>query len=49
MAATNFTAFTDPHDSNFRTFSLRVNSDIRARFNATLEKHQNSSGFRFAL
>ncbi|KAL7943880.1 fungal-specific transcription factor domain-containing protein [Trichoderma barbatum] len=29
----------DPHDSNFNTFSLRVSSDTRARFNAALEKH----------
>ncbi|KAL7908450.1 fungal-specific transcription factor domain-containing protein [Trichoderma velutinum] len=31
----------DPHDSNFKAFSLRVDSDIRARFNASLEKYQN--------
>ncbi|KAJ4859493.1 fungal specific transcription factor domain-containing protein [Trichoderma breve] len=32
---------TDPHDSNFKTYSLRVDSDIRARFNASLEKYHD--------
>ncbi|KAL7952462.1 hypothetical protein V8C34DRAFT_319010 [Trichoderma compactum] len=32
---------TDPHDSNFKTYSLRVDSGIRARFNATLEQYHN--------
>lgn len=40
-AATNFTTYTDHYDSNFQTFSLQVNSNIRARFNASLEKYQN--------
>lgn len=40
-AATNLIAFTDPHDSTFQTFSLRVNSDIRAHFNANLENYHN--------
>lgn len=40
-AVTNFTTFIDQPDSNFQAFSLRVNSGIRARFNANLEKYQN--------
>ncbi|KAL7785693.1 fungal-specific transcription factor domain-containing protein [Trichoderma afarasin] len=32
---------TDPHDSNFKTYSLRVDSDIRARFNASLERYHD--------
>jgi hypothetical protein len=40
-AATNFIRFIDPHESTFRTASLRVNSDIRACFNAQVEKYQH--------
>ncbi|KAL6692408.1 fungal-specific transcription factor domain-containing protein [Trichoderma pleuroticola] len=32
---------TDPHDSTFKRFSFRVDSDIRARFNASLEKYHS--------
>ncbi|KAL7929288.1 fungal-specific transcription factor domain-containing protein [Trichoderma chlorosporum] len=30
-----------PHDTNFKTISLQVSSDIRARFNSALERYHN--------